>query len=72
MQFFDDDGEPTQSYSPGFNTLDLFDVRHVHSVTLVAPYALNPRHAISGWFVAGDPLQPQGYTHTSKLSGTGG
>jgi len=72
LQFFDDDGQPTQSYSPRFNTLDLFDVRHVHSVTLVAPYALNPRHAVSGWFVAGDPLQPQGYAHTSKLSGTGG
>jgi SM-20-related protein len=66
LQFFDNDGEPTHSFSPGFNTLDLFDVSHVHSVTLVAPFALNPRHAISGWFVKGDPLQPMGYTHTKN------
>jgi SM-20-related protein len=66
LQFFDDDGLPTHSYSPGFNTLDLFDVSHVHSVTLIAPYALNPRHAVSGWFVKGDPLRPMGYTHTKN------
>lgn len=64
LQFFDADGQPTQSVSPGFNTLDLFDVRHVHSVTLVAPYAGNPRQAVSGWYVSGDPLHPMGYTHT--------
>ena len=64
LQFFDDNGQPTRSYSPGFNTLDLFEVRHVHSVTFVAPFALNPRHAVSGWFVKGDPLNPMGYTHT--------
>jgi Rps23 Pro-64 3,4-dihydroxylase Tpa1-like proline 4-hydroxylase len=64
LQFFDGDGQPTRSFSPGFNTLDLFNVRHVHSVTLVAPYALNPRLAVSGWFVKGDPLNPMGYTHT--------
>ncbi|HEY7799563.1 MAG TPA: 2OG-Fe(II) oxygenase family protein [Hyphomonadaceae bacterium] len=66
LQFFDDNGQPTQSYSPGFNTLDLFDVSHVHSVTLVAPYALNPRLAVSGWFVKGDPLRPQGYVHVAQ------
>lgn len=64
LQFFDDQSRPTQALSPEFNTLDLFDVRHVHSVTLVAPYALNPRHAVSGWYVSGDPLKPMGYTHT--------
>lgn len=66
LQFYNDAAEPTYSYSPGFNTLDLFDVRHVHSVTLVAPFALNPRQAVSGWFVKGDPLNPMGYTHTKK------
>lgn len=66
LQFFGDDGLPRDSLSPGFNTLDLFDVRHVHSVTLVAPWALNPRHAVSGWFVKGDPLKPMGYTHTAN------
>lgn len=66
LQFYDDAGEPTYAYSPGFNTLDLFDVSHVHAVTLVASYALNPRNAVSGWFVKGDPLNPMGYTHTNK------
>jgi hypothetical protein len=66
LQFFDNEGQPTTSLSPGFNTLDLFDVRHVHSVTLVTPWALNPRLAVSGWFVKGDPLNPMGYTHTGK------
>jgi SM-20-related protein len=58
LQFYNDDAEPTYAYSPGFNTLDLFDVRHVHAVTLVAPFALHPRLAVSGWFVKGDPLNP--------------
>ncbi len=65
LQFFTDNSQPTNSLSPGFNTLDLFDVRHVHSVTLVAPYSLNPRHAVSGWYVNGDPLRPMDYTHTA-------
>lgn len=66
LQFFDDNGQPTESLSPGFNTLDLFDVRHVHSVTFMTPFCQNPRVAISGWFVKGDPLRPQDYTHPGK------
>jgi Rps23 Pro-64 3,4-dihydroxylase Tpa1-like proline 4-hydroxylase len=50
LQFFTPDLEPSQSLSPGFNTLDLFDVSHWHSVTYVAPFAQAPRLAISGWF----------------------
>jgi len=33
--------------------LSLFDVRHVHSVTYVAPFAGAPRLSITGWFRAG-------------------
>jgi SM-20-related protein len=66
LQFYDNAGEPTWSCSPGFNTLDLFDVSHVHAVTFVAPFALGPRLAVSGWFVKGDPLRPQGYTHVAR------
>jgi SM-20-related protein len=51
LQFFSPEGEPTDSLSPGFNTLDLFHVRHWHSVTYVAPFARAPRLAISGWFI---------------------
>jgi Rps23 Pro-64 3,4-dihydroxylase Tpa1-like proline 4-hydroxylase len=66
LQFFDDSGQPTDALSPGFNTLDLFDVRHVHSVTFTTPFCQNPRHAVSGWFVRGDPLRPQDYAHPGK------
>jgi hypothetical protein len=63
LQFFGNEAQPTQSHSPGFNTLDRFDARHVHSATLVAPFAQNPRLTVSGWFVKGDPPNPMGYTH---------
>jgi Rps23 Pro-64 3,4-dihydroxylase Tpa1-like proline 4-hydroxylase len=51
LQFFTKQGEPTASFSPDFNTLDLFEVTHVHSVTFVTPFARAPRFAVSGWFV---------------------
>jgi SM-20-related protein len=30
----------------------IFDVRHIHSVTYVAPLAAKPRLSITGWFRA--------------------
>jgi len=57
LQFYDDRMQATDPLSPGYNTLDLFDVRHAHAVTYVAPFAQAPRLAVSGWFVKGDPLQ---------------
>lgn len=66
LQFYDNAGQPTDSLSPGFNTLDLFDVSHVHSVTFVTPFPQGPRLAISGWFVKGDPLKPMEYTHPKR------
>src|SRR5262249_16875330 len=66
LQFFDDQNLPPHTLSPGFNTLDLFDVRHVHSVTLVAPWAMNSRLAVSGWFVKGDPMKPMGRAYAAK------
>lgn len=50
LQFFHLDGRPRDAWSPLFNSLCLFDVRQVHSVTCVAPFAPRPRLAISGWF----------------------
>jgi SM-20-related protein len=55
LQFYARDGRPLDSFAPGFNTLDLFDVSHVHAVTYVAPFALHPRHAVSGWYMKGEP-----------------
>ena len=33
LQFFAADGTPRDAWAPRFNTMSLFDVRHVHSVT---------------------------------------
>ena len=50
LQFFEKDGTPTEAWSPNFNTMNLFDVKHVHSVTSITPFSPVPRFAISGWF----------------------
>ncbi|PCK32087.1 2OG-Fe(II) oxygenase [Pseudoalteromonas piscicida] len=50
LQFFERDGTPTQSYAPKFNSLVVFDVRKIHSVTYVTPFAKAPRLSVTGWF----------------------
>jgi Rps23 Pro-64 3,4-dihydroxylase Tpa1-like proline 4-hydroxylase len=52
LQFFEDDGTPRDAWAPQFNSMSLFDVRHVHSVTFLAPFALEPRLSLTGWFRA--------------------
>ena len=52
LQFFEPDGTPLDAWMPSFNTMSLFDVRHVHSVTYVPPYAPEPRLSLTGWFRA--------------------
>ena len=54
LQFFEDDGTPRDAWAPQFNALSLFDVRHVHSVTFVTPFAREPRLSLTGWFRAID------------------
>jgi hypothetical protein len=54
LQFFSEDGlSGAEALIPGFNCIDLFDVKHWHSVTYVAPFAQAPRLALSGWFTRG-------------------
>ena len=52
LQFYQNDGTPRDAWTPTFNSMTLFDVNHVHAVTYVAPFALKPRLAITGWFRA--------------------
>lgn len=52
LQFFENDGTPREAWVPAFNTLSIFDVRHVHSVTYVTPFAREPRLSLAGWFFA--------------------
>lgn len=52
LQFFEDDGTPRDAWAPKFNSMSLFDIRHVHSVTFVAPFAMEQRLSLTGWFRA--------------------
>ncbi len=54
LQFYEKNGTPRDAWEPRFNSLSLYDVRHIHSVTYVTPYAAAPRYALTGWFRRGD------------------
>lgn len=53
LQFVGDDGLVSQTLMPRWNALSLFRVPQRHQVTLVAPWAAGPRHAITGWWLSG-------------------
>ncbi len=50
LQFFEKSGVPRDAWEPRFNSVSLFDVQHIHSVTYVAPHAVDGRYALTGWF----------------------
>lgn len=50
LQFYEQNGTPRDAWEPRLNSLSLFDVRHVHAVTYVTPFALAPRYALAGWY----------------------
>ncbi|MGH8426569.1 MAG: 2OG-Fe(II) oxygenase [Gammaproteobacteria bacterium] len=50
LQFLDDGGRVEESWMPGYNALALFRVPTWHCVSCVAPFATEPRLAITGWF----------------------
>lgn len=52
LQFYEEDGTPRDAWTPAFNTVSMFDVRHIHSVTYVTPFAPEPRMSLTGWFRA--------------------
>lgn len=52
LQFIDDDGRVTETFTPRYNTLSLFTVPAGHAVSLVAPWAEADRLAITGWLLA--------------------
>ncbi len=55
LQFFSEDGQSKDSWTPTFNNLAMFDVRHPHSVTYITPFAKASRYSITGWFRANPP-----------------
>ncbi|MAJ68697.1 MAG: proline hydroxylase [Alteromonadaceae bacterium] len=52
LQFYEKNGTPRDAWAPGFNTLSIFDVEHIHSVTYITPFSLTPRLSVTGWFRA--------------------
>lgn len=50
LQFFQQNGAPTNSWSPVYNSLTMFDVKKIHSVTSIANFAAQNRYSITGWF----------------------
>lgn len=52
LQFYDNDGTPNISWAPGYNSISLFDVKHIHSVSYVTPFAGANRLSVTGWFRA--------------------
>jgi Rps23 Pro-64 3,4-dihydroxylase Tpa1-like proline 4-hydroxylase len=49
LQFHNAGGDVPLALKPGFNTIHLFRVPQMHSVSYVAPFAGAPRYAITGW-----------------------
>lgn len=52
LQFYKPDGSVRDAWTPKSNTLSLFGIEHIHSVTYVTPYAKVPRYSMTGWFMA--------------------
>jgi SM-20-related protein len=52
LNFVDEAGQPDGAFLPRWNSLSLFKVPAVHHVGVVAPWAAEPRLAITGWWHA--------------------
>lgn len=55
LQFYEEDGTPRNAWTPQFNCLNLFGIRHIHAVTYVTPFADEPRLSLTGWFRSTPP-----------------
>ena len=49
LQFHGDQGQVSQTLMPRWNAISMFKVPQMHSVSLVSPWAEEPRLAITGW-----------------------
>lgn len=49
LQFHDETGDLTHALRPCFNSIHIFRVPQVHSVSLVAPFAGGARLSVTGW-----------------------
>ena len=53
LMFHGDDGNVDRALVPRFDCLNLFSVPQMHSVSLVAPWAMPPRLSVTGWLRSG-------------------
>lgn len=49
LMFLDEEDHVAEGYTPSFNALNIFRVPQRHAVSMVAPYAGEPRLSITGW-----------------------
>lgn len=52
LQFLDEGGEITETFTPSFGALNVFAVPQMHAVSTVAPFAGGPRYSVTGWWRA--------------------
>ncbi|HVF83728.1 MAG TPA: 2OG-Fe(II) oxygenase family protein [Sphingomicrobium sp.] len=58
LQFFDESKNIEQAFRPVFNTLNLFTIPQLHSVSMVSTFMTVRRMAITGWFRSDTPPGP--------------
>lgn len=62
LQFFDGDDNIEAAFKPSFNTLNIFTIPQLHSVSMVSTYVQAERLAVTGWFRSDQPIGPFGRT----------
>lgn len=55
--FAEADSREAVTWYPGFNTMTIFKVPALHSVSPVAPFAQTPRYSITGWLRSDPAIQ---------------
>lgn len=56
LLFLDENQNVSEGYLPRYNTLTMFDIKYLHTVTQVATFAGGVRRSITGWF-RDDPVK---------------
>jgi SM-20-related protein len=60
LQFFDSADNIEEAFKPTFNTLNIFTIPQLHSVSMVSTYVQAERLAVTGWFRNDAPPRPIG------------
>lgn len=60
LQFFDASDNVEEAFKPSFNTLNIFTIPQLHSVSMVSTYVTAERLAVTGWFRTDSPPRPIG------------